>query len=221
MTRSNGPQLRIAIADDHALFRQGLSALLQLEADIRLVAEIERVDDIAPTLARTPCDILLLDLQMDRNALADIPAFAQRVSVAVVTASEETEAALAAFRAGARAVVFKRFAVEELLDAIRAVARGEVCMPRALQARIISGLGAAAPEPLTSRERDVIRHVALGLHNAEVARRLLISEQTVKTHLNNIFHKVGVRDRVELALYAARAGIIGIHERRPTSGDRV
>ncbi len=207
------PRVRIAIADDHTLFRQGLKSLLQLQAGLSVVAEVERVDDIAPMLAQTPCDLLLLDLQMDRHALAEIGQFAKRVRVAVVTASEHLGEALAAFRAGARAVVFKRFAVETLLEAIGAVAQGDVWMPRPLQAYVAAGLHEPAMQPLTSRERDVIKHVASGLRNAEVAQKLLISEQTVKTHLNNIFQKVGVRDRVELALYAARVGIIAIHGR--------
>lgn len=213
--------LRIGIADDHALFRQGLKSLLQLESDLSVVAEIERVDDIGPTLARTPCELLLLDLQMDRHTLPEIEPLAQRVPIVVVTSSEEPEEALAAFRAGARAVVFKRYAVETLLEAIRTAAQGDVWMPPTLQTHLVSELRAPAPEPLTARERDVMRHVALGLRNAEVAQRLLISEQTVKTHLSNIFHKIGVRDRVELALYAARAGIIGIHERPQAQSNRI
>lgn len=213
MAGASTAALRIGIADDHALFRQGLRALLQLEGDMELVAEIERVDDIAATLARTPCDVLLLDLQMDRYTMAEIKALSERASIIVVTASQEPQEAVAAFRTGARAVVFKRFAVETLLKAIRAVARGEVWIPEVLQAHVVSGLQDQGAEPLTSREHDVIRLVALGLRNAEVAQRLLISEQTVKTHLNNIFHKIGVRHRVELTLYAARAGIIGTDRR--------
>lgn len=221
MPKMRTTPLRIGIADDHALFRQGLKSLLQLESDLSVVAEIERVDDIGPTLARTPCEILLLDLQMDRHTLPEIEPLAQRVPIVVVTSSEEPEEALAAFRAGARAVVFKRYAVETLLEAIRTVAQGHAWMPPTLQTHLVSELRAPAPEPLTARERDVMRHVALGLRNAEVAQRLLISEQTVKTHLSNIFHKIGVRDRVELALYAARAGIIGIHERPQAQSNRI
>ena len=116
-------------------------------------------------------------------------------------------------RAGARGVVFKRFAVETLMDAIGAVAAGHVWMPPSLQAHLAAGLRAGPVEPLTNRERDIVRHVALGLRNAEVAKKLFISEQTVKTHLNNIFQKIGVRDRVELTLWAIRTGIIGSHDR--------
>src|SRR5207249_4459591 len=113
--------LRVIIADDHALFRQGLKAMLvKLHPDVNVVGEVDSVSEIGPALARTPCDILLLDLQLDRNALADIGGFARRVRVVVVTASQDPSEALAALRAGARAVVFKRFAVETLMEALRA-----------------------------------------------------------------------------------------------------
>ena len=206
-------QLRIAIADDHALFRQGLKALLALQHDMVVVGETERVDGLDPMLGATPVDVLLLDLQMDRNSLIEVGRLAAKVKVLVVTASEYAEDAIAVIRAGASGVVFKRFAIENLVDALQAVARGEVWMPPTLQARIAGDLREPPPDALTRREREIVRHVALGLRNAEVARKLFISEDTVKTHLNNVFQKVGVRDRVQLTLYAIRMGIIGIEER--------
>jgi DNA-binding NarL/FixJ family response regulator len=207
--------LRVIIADDHALFRQGLRSLLRLQPDITVVGEAERADSLVSMLADTPCDVVLLDLGMERNSLVDIGTLTAKAHVVVVTASERPEDALEAMRAGARAVVLKRFAVESLVEAIRAVAAGQVWMPPALQQHLATRLRQGTHEPLTPREREVIRHVALGLRNAEVARKLLISEQTVKTHLNNVFQKLGIRDRVELTLYAARTGIIGVHERPP------
>jgi DNA-binding NarL/FixJ family response regulator len=209
-----GP-IRIAIADDHALFRQGLRSMLRLQAEVAVVAELEGVGEIMPAIERTPCDILLLDLQMDRSSLSDVAGLAEHVKVIVVTATERVEDALGAIRAGARAVVFKRFAIETLMMAIGAVMEGHVWMPPALQAEVTA---AHIREPhevvLTRREREIVRYVALGLRNAEVAQRLGITEVTVKTHLNNVFQKLSLRDRVELALYAVRTGIIGIHERR-------
>jgi DNA-binding NarL/FixJ family response regulator len=206
--------IRVAIADDHALFRQGLKSMLRLQPDVTVVAELERASELLPALEHRRCDVLLLDLQMERNALADIEALAERVAIVVVTASERSEDALAAMRAGARGVVFKRFAIETLMTAVRAVAEGQVWMPPALQAAMAAGLRGPAAASLTRREREIVRHVALGLRNAEVGRQLSISEVTVKTHINNIFQKLGIRDRVELALYAVRNGIIGVHERR-------
>lgn len=208
-----GSPLRIVIADDHALFRQGLKSLLKLQADVTIVGEAGRVDELTALLATVACDVLLLDLGMERSSLIEIARLAERARVVVVTASEQPEDAIEAIRLGACAVVFKRFAVDTLMDAIRAAAQGHVWMPPSLQAHIAAALRETARNPLTPREREIIRHVALGLRNAEVATKLFISEQTVKTHLNNIFQKLGIRDRVELTLYAARVGIIGVHER--------
>jgi two-component system response regulator NreC len=206
--------IRIAVADDHALFRQGLKSMLRLQSDVTVVTEMDRAGDVMPAIQRTPCDILLLDLQMDRNSLSDVPALAERVKVIVVTATERVEEALAVIRAGARAVVFKRFAIETLMMAIRSAMDGHVWMPPELQAAVTAQLRAPNTTLLTRREREIVRHVALGLRNAEVARRLGIGEVTVKTHVNNVFQKLGLHDRVELARYAIRTGIVGVNERR-------
>jgi DNA-binding NarL/FixJ family response regulator len=144
----------------------------------------------------------------------DIESLAERVAVVVVTATERVEDAIAVLRAGARGLVFKRFAIETLMTAIHAVMEGHVWLPPALQAEITTRLREPTGVLLTRREREIVRHVALGLRNAEVAERLHVTEGTVKTHLNNIFQKLGLRDRVELALYAVRMGIIGATERR-------
>jgi len=206
--------IRIIIADDHALFRQGLrSMLVNLHPDISVVAEVESVSEVTRALAATPCDVLLLDLQMDRNALADIGSFARRAKVVVVTASQDPAEALAAIRAGAKALVFKRFAVETLVEAVRTVRDGHVWLPPALQSELTARLAEPDTKALTSREREIVRLVALGLQNPEIARRLSISDVTVKTHLNNVFHKLEVRDRVGLTLYAIRIGLVGINER--------
>jgi DNA-binding NarL/FixJ family response regulator len=211
---STEERIRVAIADDHALFRQGLKSLLALEERIAVVAETDRIDEVAPMIERQPCDILLLDLQMDRNALSEIGTIAEKVPVVVVTATERAPDALSAIRSGARAVVFKRFAVESLMDAVQAAMRGEVWLPPTVQSLLASGLRQQERDPLTPREREIVRHVALGLRNAEVASKLFIGEQTVKTHLSNIFQKLGIRDRVELARYAIQVGIIGVDEDR-------
>jgi DNA-binding NarL/FixJ family response regulator len=205
--------IRLILADDHALFREGLKVLLDLETDIQIVAETSAVDGLQELLDKTPADILLLDLQLERSALADIESLSKRIAVIVVTASEFVGDALAATRLGARAIVFKRFAIETLVDAIRSVAAGNVWLPSLVQSEVGGRLRDASGSPLSPRELEVVRTVTLGLKNAEVAKRLFISEETVKSHLNNIFQKLGVQDRVELTRYAIRAGIVGVHER--------
>ncbi|HLK09971.1 MAG TPA: response regulator transcription factor [Candidatus Binatia bacterium] len=206
-----GP-LRLVIADDHALFRQGLKSMLRLEPGVAVVAEVERVADILPAIEGGACDVLLLDLQMDRGSLAEIESLARRARVVVVTASERPGEALAALRAGARAVVFKRFALETLMEALRAVTAGHVWMPPSLQAELAARPGGPAVD-LTAREREIVRRVALGRRNAEIAQELSIGEVTVKTHLNKVFQKLEVRDRVELTLYAIRVGLIAVGDK--------
>jgi len=146
---------------------------------------------------------------MERNSWEDITALAAKVPVVVLTASEVATDALAAIRLGARAVVLKRFAVETLMDAIRAVVAGNVWMPPSLQNQLAARLRDPSMNLLSPREEEVVRHVGKGMRNAEVAKKLSISEQTVKLHLNAIFRKLGVRDRVQLVLYASQAGLIG------------
>ena len=108
--------IRTIIADDHALFRQGLRLLLDLEPDVKVVAEVHRAADLAATVRSVPSDLLLLDLQMERWSFADIEPLSKEVGIVVLTASERTEDALRAIRLGARAVVQKRFASETLME---------------------------------------------------------------------------------------------------------
>jgi DNA-binding NarL/FixJ family response regulator len=203
---------RIVIADDHALFRQGLRSLLDLRPGVTVVGEVNRLDALHDLLGREPCDVLLLDLAMERSALADIDGLAARMRVIVVTASERPEEAVAAVRAGAHAIVQKRYAIETLMDAIDAVMAGHVWMPPEIQSRVAAMLREPPTDPLTPREMEIVRYVARGMRNAEVAQALEISEVTVKTHLNNVFHKLGLRDRVELTRYAIRMGLVGAHD---------
>jgi DNA-binding NarL/FixJ family response regulator len=200
---------RLIIADDHALFRDGLKSLLQLQPDIRVVAEVERANDVQTVVSTTPCDVLLLDLQMDRWLMDDIPSLSQIAAIIVLTASESGQNGVQALRLGARGVVHKRFAIETLMTAIRTVAEGLVWMPPTVQAEF-AAQGSSTAKRLTARELEIVRFVAIGLRNAEVAERLSISESTVKTHLNNIFQKLVVRDRLELAHYAIKTGLVAV-----------
>jgi DNA-binding NarL/FixJ family response regulator len=210
--RGKAKPIRVLIADDHTLFREGLRALLELENDVKVVGEVERADAIKPALAKNACDALLLDLKMDRSVVDDIESLAQLTNVIVLTGSDRTEDMVNAFRHGARAIVQKVYAADTLLRAIRAVADGLVWMPPELQKELTALPPTAPHEQLTAREREIVRYIAVGFKNAEVGKRLAIAEGTVKAHLNNIFQKLDVRDRVELTLYALRTGIIAISD---------
>ena len=201
--------LRLIIADDHALFREGLKGLFRYKSDFEVAAEVSRADDVLPTVRSTPCDVLLLDLQMDRWVLKDVEALARHTSVLVLTASERAADALTALKLGAAAVVQKRFAFETLITAIEAVAQNLVWIPPSVQAEITAQWRASADPRLTGRETDIVRLVALGKTNAEVAEQLEITEGTVKTHLNNVFKKLGLRNRAELAHHALQRDLVG------------
>jgi len=204
--------IRLVIADDHALFRQGLKSLLRLQADTEVVAEIECADEVRPSIIASRCDILLLDLQMDRWMMEDIQRLTRLTKLIVLTASESAESGVRALRLGARGIVQKRFAIETLMTAIRTVAAGLVWMPPTVQTEFARQESASGDE-LTPRESEIVRYVASGLRNAEVAERLSITESTVKTHLNNIFQKLGLRDRLELAHYAIKTGMVAVLDR--------
>ncbi|MGB0059538.1 LuxR C-terminal-related transcriptional regulator [Candidatus Binatus sp.] len=204
--------LRLIIADDHALFRQGLKSLLQLQADTQVVAEIESADDVEAVVSDTDSDVLLLDLQMDRWMMEDIARLSRLTNVIVLTASESAENGVRALRLGAKGVVQKRFAIETLMMAVRSVADGMVWMPPTVQTEFARQESSSGKE-LTPRESEIVRYVASGLRNIEVAERLSITESTVKTHLNNIFQKLGVRDRLELTHYAIKTGMVAVLDR--------
>ena len=198
--------IRLIIADDHAIFRQGLKSILRFNPEVEVVAEVSRATELDAVLASIPCDVLLLDLQMERWVTDDIQRLSRMATVVVLTASERYSDGANAIRMGARAVVQKRFAIETLMEAIHAALEGNVWMPPELQAGLLAAQ--QAENELTSREREIVRYVAMGLRNAEVAGKLSITESTVKKHLNNIFQKLDIRDRVEVALYAIRMGLI-------------
>lgn len=202
--------IRLIIADDHAIFRSGLKSLMRRQRDVQVVGEVESAGALAKALTDTACDVLLLDLQMERWALEDIKQLSSLTKVVVLTASESVENAVAAMRLGARAVVQKRFAVRTLMEAIHAVMDGLVWMAPTLQTEIAAQWGVSGAKQLTNRELEIVRQVASGLRNAEIADRLSITEPTVKTHINHIFSKLELRDRVELTVYALRRGLISV-----------
>ena len=201
--------VRVMIADDHAIVREGLRALFEVTPDIAVAGEVERADELTPAVTKTRCDILLLDLQMDRWTMDDIAGLARLTKVVVLTGTDNEADLLNALRLGARAIVKKTFAAETIREAIRAVVTGAVWMPADLRDKLTAKSPVAEVLGLSARESEIARYVAVGMRNAEVARKLGITEGTVKVHLNNIFKKLRIRDRVELTLYAIRHRLIG------------
>ena len=201
--------MRVTIADDHAIVREGLRALFEVTPDIAVAAEVERADELTPAVTQTRCEVLLLDLQMDRWTMDDIAGLAQLTKIVVLTGADNEDDLLNALRLGARAIVKKTFAAETIREAIRAVVGGGVWMPVDLRDKLAAKSPAKDVPGVSARESEIARYVAVGMRNAEVGRKLGITEGTVKVHLNNIFKKLGIRDRVELTLYAIRNRLIG------------
>ena len=216
---SSSKPIRIVLADDHPIFRDGLKQLLGMEKDFEVVGETGHGDEVIPAVEKYRPDILLLDLKMPGThglaVLQKMQAAASETKVIVLTASEDKNEFVQAMKLGTCGIVLKQSATELLFKSIRKVYEGEIWLDSHTTAAVIrqfaSGeeVPAAATNgrsrdrlPLSQREREIVTLVAQGFKNKEMAEKMCISEQTVKNHLHNIFDKLGVSDRLELALYA-------------------
>lgn len=203
--------IHVLVVDDHTIFREGLCKLLEAEDDISVVGQAQSGAECLALAGKLKPDVVLLDLMMpDRNGLEVLSALGApggEVRTIVLTASEDERDYVEAVRRGARGLVLKQAAAALLLEGIRKVHRGEMWIDQRVAADVLKAISAPAPargeKPLlTPREQEIVALVTQGFRNKEIAEKLSISEQTVKNHLHNIFDKVGVSDRLELALYA-------------------
>jgi len=219
MTKSK-QAIRILVADDHAIFRDGLRKLLEGAEDVQIIGEASNGVECTKMLAKLKPDILLLDLRMpEKDGLGVLEEVNfdtnQSTRVIVLTAAEDDRDVVRAMRLGARGVVLKQSASDLLLKSIRKVADGEIWLDNRMTAEVIDAFkksaesGSRREKPLLSdREKEIVQLVAQGFRNREIGEKLFISEQTVKNHLHNIFDKLGVSDRLELALYAIHHRLI-------------
>jgi len=206
-------KFRVLVADDHAIFREGLCKLLEAEENMQVVGEACEAEACLRLVKTLQPDVVLLDLRMPgRSGLEVLTELGGTDAVTrsiILTASEDEKDFVEAVRRGARGVVLKQAASDVLLDGIRKVGKGEMWIDQ----RVVAGLVEAISRPvssavsfrrslLTTRELEVVTLVTQGLRNKEIAKSLSIHEQTVKNHLHNIYDKLGVSDRLELALYA-------------------
>lgn len=212
--------IRIALADPHTLFRAGLRKLLAGEKDFAVVAEAGEGMEILGMLERHAPDVLLLDLNLGDVAGLEVlrhfygagaPGRRSGTRTLVLTASENQDDLAQAMKLGASGVALKTTATDMLMQAIRQVASGEIWLDARVTASVVKSLadpgtagGRAYDDSsgLTPREREIAALVGQGYRYREIAEMLSISEQTVKNHLRNMFHKLGVSDRLQLALYA-------------------
>lgn len=201
--------IRVMLADDQRVVREGLGTLLGLLDGIELVATAADGEEAVALAATHDPDVVLMDLRMPR--MDGIEAI-RRLSVPAIalTTYADDASVLGALRAGARGFLTKDAGAEEIRAAVEAVARGEAALDPSVQHHVVAALSAAPaelPDELTPREAEVLALIAEGLSNAQIAERLVVSAATVKTHVNHIFAKAGVRDRAQAVVYAYSRGL--------------
>ncbi|UIF91441.1 response regulator transcription factor [Cupriavidus sp. UYPR2.512] len=212
--------IRILLIDDHTLFRSGIRALLQRQADFEIVDEAaDGVEGIKRAKQHRP-DVILLDLNMPglsglealQLLVEDLP----QSAVIVLTVSEEAEELAAALRGGARGYLIKNIETEALIAGIRRAAAGEPVISDSMTAKLVAQFRAPAPAAaarqdeaprLTAREREIVQGLARGESNKEIARDLGVAESTVKIHVQNILKKLNLASRVQVAVYAVEHGL--------------
>ncbi|HWC41407.1 MAG TPA: response regulator transcription factor [Actinomycetota bacterium] len=213
----SGP-IRILVADDQRVVREGLVMLLGLLAGVEVVGAAADGEQAAALAAELRPDVVLMDLRMPRldgvQATRRLRDHHPEIAVIALTTYADDRSVVEALRAGARGYLTKDAGAEEIRHALEAVVRGDVALDPAVQRQLVDALagGAAGPGPtapalpdgLTPREAEVLALIAEGLTNAEIAGRLVVSEATVKSHINHLFAKIGARDRAQAVAYAYR-----------------
>ena len=215
--------IRILLVDDQALFREGLRTLLSVWDDLEVVGEAGNGQEALTAVSQLKPDVVLMDLRMP---ILDGVAATRQISqqhptskVIVLTTFDEDEYVFDGLRAGAVGYLLKDVSSDKLIEAIRAAAQGDSFLQPSVAAKVIAEFSRLTPkttpepqplvEPLSDREREILRIVATGASNKEIAQQLFIAEGTVKNHLTNILGKMGVRDRTQAALKARELGILG------------
>lgn len=202
---------RVVVADDQTVVREGLVLILGMLADIEVVGTAADGEQALAVVAAERPDVVLMDLRMPRldgvAATRRIRAEFPDTQVVVLSTYADDDSVFAALRAGARGYLTKDAPSSALAEAIATVCRGDAHFEPSVQRRLVEAVRPAEPSALTPRETDVLRLIAAGRSNVEIAQRLYITQATVKTHINNLFAKTGVRDRAQAVTYAFRHGM--------------
>ena len=212
--------IKVALADDQTLVRQGIRRLLELTPDLRVVVEASDGEEALRALSATEVDVALVDVRMPRmtglEVLAALARAASRPPCILLTTFDDDAVAIEAIKLGARGFLLKDVSLDQLADALRTVAAGGTLISPAVTERVVRGLArlgtsvpaSTLPAALTSRELDVLRLIAAGHSNREIADALGTAEATVKNQASSIFGKLGVRDRTRAVLRAIELGVL-------------
>jgi NarL family two-component system response regulator LiaR len=220
--------IRILIADDHAIVRRGLRTLIASEPGMEVVGEAgDGAEAVQKARALLP-DVILMDTVMPRQsgleAIQEIKADDARARILVLTSFAEDEQIFPAVKAGALGYLLKDSEPADLLRAIQQVHRGEPSLEPSIARKVLQEMQRPSrrpptPDPLTAREIDVLRLVARGLTNAEVAERLVVTEATVRSHVSNFLSKLHLANRVQATLYALQEGLVSLEESLDPGGE--
>ena len=217
-------RLRVLVCDDHALFRRGLQMVLEQEDDLELVGEASDGVEVVTKAQELMPDVILMDVRMPKRsgieAATEIKETLPHVKILMLTISDEEADLYEAIKAGASGYLLKEIPIEEVADAIRSVWAGQSRISPSMASKLLSEFAAMSkasedkpqmPAPrLTEREMEVLRLVAQGLNNRDIAKKLFISENTVKNHIRNILEKLHLHSRMEAVVYAVREKMIEI-----------
>ncbi|MCL4868982.1 MAG: response regulator transcription factor [Anaerolineae bacterium] len=220
--------IRVLLVDDQALFREGLSTLLSVQADIEVIGEASNGEEALTQATALNPDVILMDLRMPvldgAAATRRLRATHPQIKIIVLTTFDDDEHIFEALRAGAVGYLLKDVPSPKLVEAIHTANRGESFLHPSVATRLVAEFNRLAethptppaaahpplPEPLSERELEILRHLALGASNREIANTLYITEGTVKNHVTNILGKLGVRDRTQAALKARELGLLQV-----------
>jgi DNA-binding NarL/FixJ family response regulator len=222
--------IRVLLADDDLLIRSGLRALLDVEEDLTVVGEAADGREAVARARELQPDVVVMDVRMPRldgvGATREIVSWPRRPRVLVLTTFDLDEVVDDALEAGADGFLLKRASPEQLIDGIRTVYAGDALVAPAVTRRLLAAYAARRPQDrerlqlathLTEREADILSALAEGLSNAEIAGRIWLSPETVKTHVKSILLKLGVRDRTQAVVWAYRTGFVDPSSRDPRS----
>lgn len=220
----NGAPVRVLVVDDQRVVREGLASLLRLISGIEVLGTAADGEEAIATVEQLRPEVVLMDLRMPRcdgvEATRRLRLSHPDVRVVVLTTYADDRSVLDALRAGARGFLTKDAGAEEIRDAIAAVRRGEAAIDPVVQHHLVDAVARSSregqdsvrpelPDGLTEREAEVLALIADGLSNTDIAARLVVSEATVKSHVNHLFAKTGSRDRAQAVAYAYRHGLTG------------